>query len=81
MFGITDAQLRKHLRRLQDEEGFPMEAPFQKRPMLFPRIAVERWLCTIETLTADVIEAAEATGRSTADIHVFNLARRRPDAS
>lgn len=75
MCGITDAQLRKQLRRLQDEEGFPMEAPFQKRPKLFPRRAVLRWLHTVETMTADQIEEAEFHGRTTADIHMLKIAR------
>lgn len=74
--GITDALLLRRLRHLQEEEAFPLEAPHQRRPKLFRRVAVERWLHATASLTADEIEAAECLGHTKAQAIVQVLAAR-----
>ncbi|WP_284262521.1 hypothetical protein [Roseicyclus amphidinii] len=77
LLGVTDDQLRNHLPRLQADEGFPLQMPHQKRPKLFRRAAVERWLEQTCNLTAADIEEAERVGMTTAQVHVMTQARRR----
>ena len=77
MLGIRDEQLRNQLPRLQADEGFPLQMPHQKRPKLFRRDAVERWLERAGTMMLADIEEAECLGMTTAQIHVLTRARRR----
>lgn len=76
MLGISDDQLRNQLPRLQADEGFPLQMPQQKRPKLFRRDAVERWLERASNMTLADIEEAECLGLTVGNVHAMVQARR-----
>lgn len=77
MLQISDSLFRERLPVLQEQEGFPMQLPHQKRPKLFNRAAVERWLDRAGGMTLQDIEEAECLGLTVADVHVMAQARHR----
>lgn len=77
MLQISDTALRTKLRNLQEDEGFPMEMPHQKRPKLFSRRAVESWLEGNMALTASDVETGEMMGLDPAEIRVLAQAQAR----
>lgn len=77
MLQISDQQFLTRLPYLQEVEGFPLQMPHQKRPKLFSRKAVERWIDRAEGMTMAEIEEAECLGLTVADVHVMTQARKR----